>query len=186
MKQWLVGIDNGMLLVKGMEFTTEIDKATRFDNIGDAIRECIRLNCIEMGLKVPKKLKDAIKQQFSGIKHTAGENLDKTRNLSYDKLIGNTEVTNTKASAHKGALIAQEPLKDIPANISSEGNETLSLPSHLQNNQNIMTNNITVTQNITGDNAVEIAEAGADILVAGSAVFGAEDIIKRTAEFKNL
>ena len=109
-----------------------------------------------------KKLKDAIKQQFSGIKHTAGENLDKTRNLSYDKLIGNTEVTNTKASAPNGALIAQEPLKDIPANISSEGNETLSLPSHLQNNQNIMTNNITVTQNITGDNAVEIASRSRD------------------------
>ena len=50
MEQWLVGTDNGMLLVNGMEFTTEIDKATRFDNIGDAIRECIRLNCIEMGL----------------------------------------------------------------------------------------------------------------------------------------
>ena len=50
MKQWLVGTNNGMLLANGMEFTTEIDKATRFDNIGDAIRECIRLNCIEMGL----------------------------------------------------------------------------------------------------------------------------------------
>ena len=50
MEQWLVGTDNGMLLVNGIEFTTEIDKATRFDNIGDAIRECIRLNCIEMGL----------------------------------------------------------------------------------------------------------------------------------------
>lgn len=50
MKQWLVGIDNGMLLVKGMEFTTEIDKATRFDYIGDAIMECIRLNNIDLGL----------------------------------------------------------------------------------------------------------------------------------------
>ena len=50
MKQWLVGTNNGMLLVNDMEFTTEIDKATRFDNIGDAIRECIRLNSIELGL----------------------------------------------------------------------------------------------------------------------------------------
>ncbi len=50
MKQWLVGTNNGMLLVNDMEFTTEIDKATRFDNIGDAIRECIRLNCIELEL----------------------------------------------------------------------------------------------------------------------------------------
>ena len=45
---------------------------------------------------------------------------------------------------------------------------------------------IEVDGGVTLDNAVEIAEAGADILVAGSAVFGAEDIIKRTAEFKNL
>ena len=45
---------------------------------------------------------------------------------------------------------------------------------------------IEVDGGVTLDNAVEIAEAGADILVAGSAVFGAEDIIKRTTEFKNL
>jgi ribulose-phosphate 3-epimerase len=45
---------------------------------------------------------------------------------------------------------------------------------------------IEVDGGVTLDNAVEIAEAGADILVAGSAVFGVEDIIKRTAEFKNL
>lgn len=50
MKQWLVGTDNGMLLVNGMEFTSEIDKATRFDKIGDAMRECIRLNNLELGL----------------------------------------------------------------------------------------------------------------------------------------
>ena len=51
MKQWLVGTDNGMLLVNGMEFTTDINKATLFDKIGDAMRECIRLNNIELGLK---------------------------------------------------------------------------------------------------------------------------------------
>lgn len=45
---------------------------------------------------------------------------------------------------------------------------------------------IEVDGGVTLDNAVEIAEAGADILVAGSAVFGADDIIKRTKEFKNL
>ena len=50
MKQWLVGTDNGMLLVNGMEFTTDINKATLFDKIGDAMRECIRLNNIELGL----------------------------------------------------------------------------------------------------------------------------------------
>ena len=50
MRQWLVGTNNGMLLVNDMEFTTEIDKATRFDKIGDAMRECIRLNNIDLGL----------------------------------------------------------------------------------------------------------------------------------------
>ncbi len=45
---------------------------------------------------------------------------------------------------------------------------------------------IEVDGGVTLNNAVEIAEAGADILVAGSAVFGAEDIVKRTKEFKNL
>lgn len=50
MGKWLVGTDNGMLLVDGMEFTTEVDKAARFDKIGDAMRECIRLNNIELGL----------------------------------------------------------------------------------------------------------------------------------------
>ena len=50
MKQWLVGTDNGMLWIKGMEFTTEIDKAARFDYIGEAIMVCIRLNKIDLGL----------------------------------------------------------------------------------------------------------------------------------------
>lgn len=50
MKQWLVGTDNGMLLVNDMEFTNEINKAIPFGNIGDAMRECIRLNNIELGL----------------------------------------------------------------------------------------------------------------------------------------
>jgi ribulose-phosphate 3-epimerase len=45
---------------------------------------------------------------------------------------------------------------------------------------------IQVDGGINADNASAAVEAGADILVAGSAVFGAEDIIKRTAEFKNL
>ena len=50
MKQWLVGTDNGMLLVSNTEFTTDINKATQFNKIGDAMRECIRLNNIELGL----------------------------------------------------------------------------------------------------------------------------------------
>lgn len=36
------------------------------------------------------------------------------------------------------------------------------------------------------DNAVSIAEAGADILVVGSDIFGAEDVTVRTREFKEL
>lgn len=36
------------------------------------------------------------------------------------------------------------------------------------------------------DNAVSIAEAGADILVVGSDIFGAEDVTLRTREFKEL
>ncbi len=50
MGKWLVGTESGMLLIDGMEFTTEADKAARFDKIGDAMRECIRLNDIELGL----------------------------------------------------------------------------------------------------------------------------------------
>ncbi len=45
---------------------------------------------------------------------------------------------------------------------------------------------IEVDGGVTLNNAVEIANAGADILVAGSAVFGAEDIVARTKEFKAL
>lgn len=45
---------------------------------------------------------------------------------------------------------------------------------------------IEVDGGVTLDNAAEIAAAGADMLVAGSAVFGAEDVIKRTQEFKEL
>ncbi|MBQ9961632.1 MAG: ribulose-phosphate 3-epimerase [Firmicutes bacterium] len=45
---------------------------------------------------------------------------------------------------------------------------------------------IEVDGGVTLDNAAEIAEAGADMLVAGSAVFGADDVIARTIEFKKL
>ena len=50
MKQWLVGTDYALLLVNGMEFTTDINMASQFNKIGDAMRECIRLNNIELGL----------------------------------------------------------------------------------------------------------------------------------------
>ena len=56
MKQWLVGTDNGMLLVSNTEFTTDINKATQFNKIGDAMRECIRLNNIELGLATKVKV----------------------------------------------------------------------------------------------------------------------------------
>jgi ribulose-phosphate 3-epimerase len=45
---------------------------------------------------------------------------------------------------------------------------------------------IEVDGGITLENAREVIDAGADILVAGSAVFGAEDIVERTKEFKNI
>ncbi|MDD6881213.1 MAG: ribulose-phosphate 3-epimerase [Firmicutes bacterium] len=45
---------------------------------------------------------------------------------------------------------------------------------------------IEVDGGVTLNNAAQIANAGADILVAGSAVFGADDIVNRTREFKNL
>lgn len=45
---------------------------------------------------------------------------------------------------------------------------------------------IEVDGGVTLENASEILKAGADILVAGSAVFGAEDIEERTKTFKNL
>lgn len=45
---------------------------------------------------------------------------------------------------------------------------------------------IEVDGGVTLDNAANISEAGADILVAGSAVFGAKNIVERTNEFKQL
>jgi ribulose-phosphate 3-epimerase len=45
---------------------------------------------------------------------------------------------------------------------------------------------IEVDGGITLENDREVIYAGADILVAGSAVFGAEDIVERTKEFKNI
>lgn len=45
---------------------------------------------------------------------------------------------------------------------------------------------IEIDGGVTLDNAKEIFDAGCDIAVAGSAVFGAEDIAKRVEEFKQL
>lgn len=45
---------------------------------------------------------------------------------------------------------------------------------------------IEVDGGVNLENAASLIEAGADILVAGSAVFGAEDIVERTREFKKL
>ena len=45
---------------------------------------------------------------------------------------------------------------------------------------------IVVEGGVNLENAASLIEAGADILVAGSAVFGAEDIVERTREFKKL
>ena len=45
---------------------------------------------------------------------------------------------------------------------------------------------IEVDGGVNLENAASLIEAGADILVAGSAVFGAEDIVDRIREFKKL
>lgn len=45
---------------------------------------------------------------------------------------------------------------------------------------------IEVDGGVTLNNAAQIANAGADILVAGSAVFGTDDIANRVMDFKNL
>jgi len=45
---------------------------------------------------------------------------------------------------------------------------------------------IEVDGGVNLENAASLIEAGADILVAGSAVFGAEDIVERIREFKKL
>lgn len=53
MAQYLVGTGNGILLVNDMNLTTHIDKATLFPKIGDAMRECVRLNNANLGFAVP-------------------------------------------------------------------------------------------------------------------------------------
>lgn len=50
MDKWLVGTENGMLLINDMNLTTNVNEATPFDKIGDAMRECIRLNNANLGL----------------------------------------------------------------------------------------------------------------------------------------
>lgn len=45
---------------------------------------------------------------------------------------------------------------------------------------------IEIDGGITLDNAEEVMKAGVDIAVAGSAVFGAEDVVVRVAEFKKI
>ena len=100
---------------------------------------------------ITKPLGSLLKNKIGYIK---GE-VDKAAEKNYKEYKDNKA---QKAIPTNGKLISQEPIKDIPANISGNGqNEMLSLPSHLQNNQNVMTNNITITQNITGNNATEIA-----------------------------
>ena len=49
-KKWLVGTENGVLLKHDVNFTTKIEEATPFEHIGDAMRECIRLNNLNLFL----------------------------------------------------------------------------------------------------------------------------------------
>lgn len=55
-KKWLVGTENGVFLkydefltTEIVNLTTKIEEATPFEHIGDAMRECIRLNNNELG-----------------------------------------------------------------------------------------------------------------------------------------
>lgn len=50
MDKWIVGTESGILLANDMELTTNVKEATPFDKIGDAMRECIRLNNAKLGL----------------------------------------------------------------------------------------------------------------------------------------
>lgn len=50
MNKWLVGTESGILLISNMDLTTNVKEATPFDKIGDAMRECIRLNNANLGL----------------------------------------------------------------------------------------------------------------------------------------
>lgn len=50
MDKWLVGTESGILLINDMLLTTNVNEATPFDKIGDAMRECIRLNNAKLGL----------------------------------------------------------------------------------------------------------------------------------------
>ncbi|WFA09808.1 ribulose-phosphate 3-epimerase [Tissierella sp. Yu-01] len=52
-----------------------------------------------------------------------------------------------------------------------------------ESNKNIL---LEIDGGVKLDNALELSNLGVDILVAGSAIFGAEDITKRTMEFKDL
>lgn len=52
--------------------------------------------------------------------------------------------------------------------------------------ENGYTYEIEIDGGVTPDNAAAVKEAGTDIFVAGSAVFGAEDITARTKQFINL
>ena len=50
MEKWLVGTESGILLISNMDLTTNVKEATHFDKIGDAMRECVRLNNAKLGL----------------------------------------------------------------------------------------------------------------------------------------
>jgi hypothetical protein len=43
-KRYLVSTENGIFLISGLNLTSFIDNATRFNKIGDAMKECVRLN----------------------------------------------------------------------------------------------------------------------------------------------
>lgn len=49
MTKYIVGNEGGIFLLQRNEFTTSVDNATKFDKIGDAMRECVRLNDIKFG-----------------------------------------------------------------------------------------------------------------------------------------
>lgn len=49
-KYWIVGTENGTLLEEGTDLTTQLEKAKHFPKIGDAMKECVRLNEANFGI----------------------------------------------------------------------------------------------------------------------------------------
>ena len=117
-----------------------------------------------------KKFDEAISKNPVALQQHKLRRIDETirkindsMNFSFEELtfmkkpeIINTNTTPNKATKPNGALISSQPLTDIPTNITGDGDILPPVPQ-AATSQNTITNNITLTQNITGNNAAEIA-----------------------------